>query len=479
MDLLLFAGGGALAGVLVRWWVARPGWSWIAGYWLVAGVFYAAPLATRALQVPTDIVYRSLPWRETVSGRVEPANPLLGDVPLEMIPYRELVRERLRRFEAPLWTHELGTGQPLLGNAVCAPFSPLGLLALPLPPVRQLPLMSALSLLLSLLLTHCLLLELGAGAPGALFAALAFTFSVFSICWALHPHGMAAAWLPGLALGLVLLRRGGRGALEGLIACGTGLALSGHPETMAHGALAAGAVAAALALGPGAAPRSRFLGRLALAAAVTAGLTAPVLLPVLEALPEAIRTRQAAARPESVQPPPFEAANLRVLIDPLAFGSPRDGNYGGPWNYNELASGYAGLLALALATAAALALRGRPLALLAGGGAALAAAFAVPPFLALVRALPLLANAAHGRLRLIWVLAVAVAAGLGLERLAASRAGRVTAAACAGAAALALAAVPPPPAPWQRAWWAAALAGSALTAAGFAWTALRQPEAAT
>jgi hypothetical protein len=467
MSLLLFVGGGALAGALVRWWYARLGWGWIGGYWLAAGAFFAAPLVTPALQVPTDVVYESLPWREMLAAPVVPANPLLGDVPLQMIPYRQLVRERLLRGEAPLWAHEVGTGQPLLGNAQSAPFSPLGLLTLPLPPVRQLPVMAALRLFLSLLFTHCLLLELGAGAAGALFAAFAFTFSVFSICWALHPHGMAAAWLPGLALGLVLLRRGGRGALAGLTACGTGLALSGHPETMAHGALAAALVAGGLLLGSGPAPRGRFLVRLAAAAALTAGLTAPVLLPVVAALPEAIRTRQVAVRPESVQPPPFSAASLRVLIDPLAFGSPRDADYSGPWNYNELCSGYAGALTLALAVAAALALGGRALAIFAGGAAALAAAFAIPPFLALVRALPLLGNAANGRLRLMWVLAAAVTAGLGLERLSQGRAGRFAVAACAGAAALALALDRQPQAPWQRAWWLAAVAGTGLTAAAF------------
>jgi hypothetical protein len=477
MSLLLFVGGGALAGALVRWWYARLGWGWIAGYWLAAGAFFAAPLLTPALQVPTDVVYESLPWREMAAAPVVPANPLLGDVPLQMIPYRQLVRTRLLRGEAPLWAHEVGTGQPLLGNAQSAPFSPFGLLTLPLPPVRQLPVMAALRLFLSLLFTHCLLLELGAGAAGALFAALAFTFSVFSICWALHPHGMAAAWLPGLALGLVLLRRGGRGALAGLTACGTGLALSGHPETMAHGALAAVVVAGGLLVGSAVAPRARFLVRLAAAAALTAGLTAPVLLPVVEALPEAIRTRQVAVRPESVQPPPFSAAGLRVLIDPLAFGSPRDADYSGPWNYNELCTGYAGALTLALAVAAALALRGRALAIFAGGAAALAAAFAIPPFLALVRALPLLGNAANGRLRLMWVLAAAVTAGLGLERLSQGRAGRFAAAACAGAAALALALDRQPHAPWQRAWWLAAVAGTGLTAAAFLHAAGRRSAA--
>jgi hypothetical protein len=49
-------------------------------------------------------------------GGTAPA-ALLSDVPLQTLPLRALVRERLLRLEAPLWTHELGTGQPLAGNA--------------------------------------------------------------------------------------------------------------------------------------------------------------------------------------------------------------------------------------------------------------------------------------------------------------------------------------------------------------------------
>ncbi|HYL06724.1 MAG TPA: hypothetical protein VE075_11830, partial [Thermoanaerobaculia bacterium] len=475
MSFLVYLGGGALLGALMRWWRPHQGRAWIAGYWLLAGAFFAAPLTTSALQTPTDIAYQWRPWREMAAVPVSPANGLLSDIPLQIIPFRALVRERLLRWEAPLWASEMGTGQPLLGNAQSAPFSPLGLLALPLPAVRSLPVVAALKLLLSLLLTDALLAALGAGRAGACFAAIAFTFSLYSICWACYPLGVAAAWLPGVLLGLVLLRRGERGGLAGLTVCATGMALSGHPETLAHAALAAGVTAAALlaARDGGGAARRRFLGGLAAAAALSAGLAAPALLPFVEALPETARAQMIAGSSQGVQPPPFAAATLKLAIDPLEYGSPRDGDWRGPLNFNELCTGYAGLLALALAAAAALTLRGRVLAIVAGGAAALAAAFAVPPFLALVRALPLLDQAASGRLRLLWVLAVAVAAGLGLEPLAARRAGCRTAGACAAAAALGLACEGSPGPPWQRAWWLAAVGGAALTAAACCWAAAR------
>ncbi|HYL06595.1 MAG TPA: hypothetical protein VE075_11170, partial [Thermoanaerobaculia bacterium] len=290
MSLLVYLAGGAAIAALVRWWRPRLGWGWIGAYWMLAGAFFAAPLTTSALQVPVDLVYRLLPWSEQEAAPAVPGNALLSDVPEQMIPFRALVRDRLLRLEPPLWAPEMGTGQPLLGNAQSAPFSPLGLLALPLRPVDALPVMAALRLFLSLLLADALLAALGAGRAGAVLGALAFTFSVFSICWAFHPHGMAMAWLPGVILGLVLARRGERGGTAGLVACAAGMALSGHPETLAHTALAATLVAAAMVVAPAAASRRRFLASLALAAAITAGLTAPVLLPVVEALPESIRS---------------------------------------------------------------------------------------------------------------------------------------------------------------------------------------------
>jgi hypothetical protein len=479
MSFLVYLGGGALLGALMRWWRPRPGWRWIAAYWLAAGAFFAAPLLTSRLQVPSDVAYQWRPWREMVPAPVVPANPLLTDIPLQIIPFRALVRDRLLRGEAPLWAGEMGTGEPLLGNAQSAPFSPIGLLALPLPAVRALPVMAALKLFVSLLLTDALLAALGAGRAGACFAAIAFAFSVYSICWALYPLGMAAAWLPGVALGLVLLRCGERGGLAGLVACAVGMALSGHPETLAHAALAAGVVAAALLLGRvrGGAARWRYAGGLAAAAALSAGLAAPVLLPFVEGLPDTVRAQLVERSSQGIQPPPFSPAILNLAVDPLANGSGR--GWTGPSNFNELCSGYAGLLTLALAAAAALTCGGRLLAILAGGVAALAAALAIPPFLELVRALPLLDHAANGRLRLVWVLAVAVAAGLGLERLAARPAGRWIAGAAAAAAALGLACERSPGPPWERAWWLATAGGAALTAAAFWWAAARARACAT
>jgi hypothetical protein len=485
MDLLAYALGGLLICALVRWWRPQVTRRAAAGYLAAAGAFFILPLATPALQVGTDIPYLWRPWSEMIpemvpAGTHQPQNPLLGDVPLQLLPYRALVRERLLRLEAPLWVHEIGTGAPLLGNAYAAPFSPLHLLALPLPAARSMTVVVAWQTLLALLLMHALLLALGVRAAGAALAAVSYAFSAFLVVWAYHPQAMTAAWLPGVLLGLVLLRRGERGAVAGLVTCGLGMALSGHPETLAHGALACGALVLTLLVRrrrEDEVSRLAFTGRLAAAAALTGCLAAPVLLPVLEVLPDSERWAVVERVPRSVDPPPFEARFLLLPVQPLLFGSPRDGSWNGPVNFNELCSGYGGALALALALAGAMlpgARRRLLLLLVAGGITAFLASLGIAPFFPLIDALPGMSHGAHARLRLLWVLALAVAAGLGLEELGRDRRGVWLGGAALAAAALLLAFNPPVPLFWQRAWWIAALAGLIVTAGTLVHPGLRR-----
>jgi Bacterial membrane protein YfhO len=473
--LAVFLAGCVPLVLAMRWW--RPGLPPRAalGYVALTTAFFAAPLCTGALQVPADLAYEWLPWSD-LAGDLKlagdaPRNFFQADTLLEQLPFHDLVRRRLLAGEAPLWSHELGTGQPLLGNGQSAPFAPLHLLALPLAPLRALTVAGAWQILLGLLAAHALLLHLGAGPWGAALGAVSSGLSTYAVVWIYDTPGMAAAFVPGLLLGILLVRDGEPRAMAGLIACALGLALAGHPETMAHAGLAAAAVAAALLLArrPG---RWRFLARLAAAAGLATALAAPALLPLAETIPRSVRGKALERSPENFQPPPFEARFLLPVLAPLAMGSPPDGNYTLKWSFNEICSEYAGLLALALALAGALALRGRPLLLLLGGTAALLVALRLPPLFDLVLRLPVIGPGAHGRLREFWVLAVALAAGLAVERVAGERVPRAVAAALILAAGIGLALAPPPAggagaggggaAPWPRAWWIVTLAGAAL-----------------
>ncbi|HVT58679.1 MAG TPA: hypothetical protein VHR45_09775 [Thermoanaerobaculia bacterium] len=458
MKLALFVAGALLLCGLVRLW-RRLSLSTLAGYPLLVLGYFAVPLFTPAFQVPTDIAYQWQPWSAALPQAITPRNPLLADVPLQMLPFHHLVRERLLAGELPLWANELGTGQPLLGNAQSAPFAPLHLMALPLPPVEALTVAVAWQVLLALLLMHALLESLRAGRAGAAFGAIAYSFSVFGICWAYHPHGMAMAWIPGVLLSIVLLRRGEAGGMIGLVSCGLGLLLSGHPETAATAAVIAVLVAGWLAMHRGGIPRRTFVLKLGLAGAVTACLAAPILLPVLDAIPESAREAIVSRRPDLVQPPPFEGRLLALIIDPLRFGNPREGTWQGPFNFNEICSGYAGLLALAAACAGAMLRPRRILPLLAGGCFALLAALRIDPFFSFMTALPVLGHTPHARLRLVFVLAVSAAAGLSLELLALRR-GRLLLGSSTLILALALLLLPPPAE--ERAWYVLTLLGALL-----------------
>ncbi|HEV8631002.1 MAG TPA: hypothetical protein VGV61_11850 [Thermoanaerobaculia bacterium] len=477
MDLLLFLLGGFALVVLVRWWRgAVPRWVAI-GYLALAGLFWSPGLATRGVQVPVDSAYFYHPWSDTQTQPVVAGNGLLGDVIFQMVPFRTLVRERLLRGEAPLWAHSLFTGQPLLGNAQSAPFAPLHLMALPLPPVRAITLAAAWQMLLCLLLMDALLRALGAGTAAAVLGAVAFALCPFLVSFALYPLGMAASFLPGVVLGILALWRGERGGLAGLVACALALALSGHPETIAHAAVLAGCVAGALLLQRGPRPRWRFLGVLGAAAVLTGLLAAPVLLPFVQVLPETARWQ---AVKGTILTPPWVPADLRVVVDPLVYGSPRDGIWTRAGaNFHEISTAWVGLVPLALALAG-VADRRRGWIVL-GGALALAVALGVPGISPAAARLPVVSLALPVRYRLLWCFALAVAAALAVDELPRRARGRWALVATLVAAAAALALVPPPDLRWERAWWIATLGGGAVALAtlliprarpAFAWVAV-------
>jgi hypothetical protein len=462
-ELMYVVLGGGVIVALLRWWRSDLSWLLGASYLAATVLFFAPAFRAGGFQVATDLAYQWRPWREAVPERVIPRNPLLADPLLQMLPFRRLVRDRLLHGEAPLWADELGTGQPLLGDAHT--LSPLHLFALAAPPLQALTVTAVWQVLLALLLTHLLLRHLGASPAGAVLSAVAFAFSTFSVAWLYYPLATTACWLPGTLLGLLLLRQGARGGGAAFVVCAWGMALSGHPETLAHAGLAVLAVAGCLFL-TSAAGRWQFLGRFTAAAALAGCLSAPVLLPVVESILGGERLALLEQNPAAVTQPSFELRGARLLVDPLSFGSPRDGNWSGPANFNETATAYGGLLVLALAAAGAGCVRGRVLAIVLGGLVALLIALNVPPFPLLLAPFLIFRHAANARLRFLWVLALAVAAGLSLDRLVLARGSRrITALCIAISSGLLMLFAPPWSAAWQRAWLLATLAGAALTLA--------------
>ncbi len=451
-DSLYFLVGGILIALITRWWAGPLDRRTVGGYLALTFLFFSIPLATPQYQLPLDYIYQFDPWRESLAtGPDQAQNPLLSDVALQMIPFRTLVRDRLLSGQAPLWSHELGTGQPLLGNAQSAPFAPLHLLALPLPPLRALTVVAAWQVLASMLLMHLLLVQLGASNRASTLAAIAYSLSVFQIGWLYHPLSMVSAFLPGLLLAVERLRQREPRALAGIVICATTMLLSGNPGVAA--------VCSVVVIGwwlralIASSQRRGFLWQSCLATLIALGLSAPAILPLSETIPASERALVLKVAPETVQPSRFEASHLRTLVTPFASGSPRDGNWSGTSNFLELSTGFAGLLTLILALVGALVFQGAILGWMITGLVAILVAMGSPPLFDLVNSFPFLSQLPLGRLRLIFVLATAIAAGLSFDRVVQDRRARSIAAILMASGLVVLQfIIPEVESPWQAAW---------------------------
>ena len=418
---LVFLAGGALLVGALRSWRPQPGWRAAAAYVALVAALFAPVIFGGRLQTPLDIARAFPPWLEgAAKDAPSPQSPSTVDGLLQMYPFRALVRERLLHGELPFWAHELGTGQPLLADGQSAPFAPLNLMALPLPAIEEQSVLGPWKILVALLLMHALLAALGARAVAAAFGAVAFALTPYTIAWLNHPHTAVSIWLPGVLLGVFGLARAATGsdrrrAFSGLLVCGLAAALGGHPETLAHVALAAGVAVLVLAW-QARARRGSVFADVAVAAAAIGLLASPVLLPLLDAIPGSQRAVAVARSPLAAQPPEFRAQLLETLVQPDAFGNPISQSWRGSGNFNELSTAYAGLLVLGFALAAG-ALDRRLALILLLALIALAIAFHAWPFWDLWYRIPELGRSANGRLRMLWVFGTSLIGALALERL--------------------------------------------------------------
>lgn len=433
IDVAVFLGGATVLVALARVWIRELQRSTAAGYVAFTLLLFAPVLATSCNQVPLDYVYRFPPWEGTLEETVQPSNPVLADVVLQILPFRHLVRERLLDGNVPLWSHELGTGQPLLANAQSAPFAPLHLMALPLPALRAMTVAAAWQVLVALLGTHLLLRQLGATSRGAALAAVAFSLSTFSFVWLYYPLGMATSWIPAVLLGIVCVLQNSPRAWLGLGLTAAALALSGHPTVIVHTAVV-GVVVFAIGLGFRASGSSATaLRKLGLAVMLAMACAAPAILPVLEALPHGSRAVQVKRLADATRPRDADGTRApeqaehdcrpRMLLQPYACGSPRDGNWVGPAHYSGAAA-YGGWIILALGLVGGLLFRGLPRLSLLLGLACLGIAQYPQSVAFLVGDASPFAGMLHGRARGFWILGLAVAAGLSLERVISRRFGR-------------------------------------------------------
>jgi hypothetical protein len=357
----------------------------------------------------------------------------------QLAPWTETARDSLLRGEAPLWNRRSAAGAPLLANQQTAIFHPFTLLGLLLPIGKAFTLAAVLRLFTLQLFLYAFLRNWNIHPAAAAAGAIAYAFSTFNIVWLLFPLGLAT-WgvVPALLAADEWFRRPRLIAFNLLVVALALPILGGHPESAfwVGVVVAAYGLYALFRLRPRG-ERLRVLGGGVAAAVLAVALTAAWWAPTVEVLPhtsrfELMQKHGTASGGEL----PFEWTT--ALLAPNSLGTPQRGTYQPPGprspavrldDYGELASGYAGVLMLALAICAL------------GVRHALAPFFIgtsvftfltiteAPLWYPLLRKLPLVSLTFDQRLRFLWALGVAVLAAIALDALLAGRLSRRVAAA--------------------------------------------------
>ena len=357
------------------------------------------------------------------------------DNALNGYPRLHYVQTTLSAGEIPWWNPYLAMGLPGVGTG-SATFEPVTLL---LARAVSVPMVSNLKVVLSTVIAgygmFLLVTTLGASRAAAVFAAVAFAFSGWTLAWLGRTNIMAEIWMPWMFWAAERVLRGAGAASVGALALFTGFAcLSSHPQTGMQ-ILAVLAAYVAVRVGSVQVPARARAGRVALvAAAVVVGVAIALvqLLPMAELIARAEVPpggRSSARAATGIVSAVWysltgdwttirrDLPTAVMMIAPLFFGTEADASF---WwrGYNMMEMMvYAGVLPLLFAAYAAARRRQTPGALVWLGIAlgSLGAAYALPLF-NVVNYLPVLGLANNGRLRLAFRFALIVAAALGFDR---------------------------------------------------------------
>jgi hypothetical protein len=277
-----------------------------------------------------------------------------GDGILYYYPMRAHVADVLRRGHLPLWNPYLFSGFPLLADIEAGAFYPPNVLFLILPAPWATNLVAWSTYVLAALFAFFYARALSATVFGGLVAGIAFGASGFMLSHLGHASIVnAAAWFPLVMLFAERLRR--RAAWPDVVGGAATLAVqvfAGHPQVAAYSLLTAGLylvffAAAALV------PAGRFRYAAACAAALLGGLAlaAAQILPTAELTAESNR---AWISYEAFSEPALPPSHLLLFLFPYAFGGGSAGPYAlAPAGLSVAeATGYVGLVTLALALAA-------------------------------------------------------------------------------------------------------------------------------
>lgn len=319
--------------------------------WRVAGAFYLLvlaflfrPMTGPYVNTAPETLQLAPPWSASAPpgfDKFDVSNFELQDVTFQLIPWAHQIREQWRAGEVPLWNDLVGCGMPLMANMQSAAFSPLRLLALPLPLAYAWTAEEAFKLLVALTFTFLYCRRRYDVWP-SLIGAIAFGFGTFMIAWLQFPHATVAAFLPAVLYLIDLLAERVTIARFTFAAfLGPVLLAGGHPETAAHIVFFAVLYAAWVMF----VERAKLLRTLLAVSVVSLLLAAPILLPFVEALPYGDFYQQRRAESHASGTAFSDFHSLALLAHPRIYGE-RPGPLWGQ-TLTETIGGFAGILGIA------------------------------------------------------------------------------------------------------------------------------------
>jgi hypothetical protein len=403
--------------------------------WLLLALLLGKALLPNWVLLPLDIVNQGVPpWQEP-NEQVEVHNPLLEDAVFYIYPVKVWTATQVRQGELPLWSDQLFGGYPAIYDTQAGLFYPLSLLYYVLDSATAVDLTIFLQMGLGATFMFLYLRRLRLRRLAAVLGAIVFVGNGLMVVWLEWQVVHAAViWLP---LALWAVEREGSG--QWLMVNGQWSIVNqspiSHPQSLLSICLFAVAFALpwlgghwnwALYVSLTAvfyllwrlwpmirrAPRQG-MQRALLPIGLGVGLALVQVLPAFDFLRQS--HRQPLTWAESQQ---YGLLNrLAALIMPDFFGTPLAGNWWGFDNYNETAM-YVGIMTLLLVGAAFALGRQRPVTRfwLAWGGLGLLWSLGAPAY-GMLYVLPVFNGLLPSRAVILFVLAAAVLAAIGLDCL--------------------------------------------------------------
>lgn len=411
------------------------------------GIFFWPVVIKGRVLVPSDLIFDLDPlWQPLAPpGYTGPSNSLLGDRVTQFYPWRLFLQQSLRQGHLPLWNPANNGGQPFVGNAQSAVFDPLQLITLWLPLAPSVGVTILLRLWVAGLGVYLLGRKLGLQKAGATLAMITFAFSGPLVGWAGYPLASVICWLP-LLLWLTeetlaqkrVFNKLGEALLTSLV-IGVQF-LGGHPETSFIVLLIWGIYLlyrTLLLYGWQWAQLGRIWLGMTVVALLGLLLASIQLFPFLETAMQSVLLNDRLALLDAsgalASAQTWVARwfltwqtwpSLVTALLPNFFGTSLDNSYWYPYgNYIELNS-YVGVLPLALALCVTIGQLRRPanaqrnFTFFWAGLAIVTLGIAAHwPLFNALNDLPLLNISVSDRFRLVYALAVALLAGLGLDEM--------------------------------------------------------------